>query len=62
MAVRELDDRANDEEERDRADDEAGEGSAHVGGVRGVCRLSMGMRISHGNVECARFVRPRARC
>jgi hypothetical protein len=46
MAVREPDDRAEDEEECDRADDEAGEGGSHIGATR-----SVRVRLRVGHVE-----------
>ena len=61
MPVRELDDAAEDEKESEGADDEAGERGCHIGATRGVRRLSVGMRVSHGEYRCA-FVRRRARC
>jgi len=48
MAVRKPDDCAEDEEECNRADDEAGEGGSHVGAMRSVRCAGVRMRVGHG--------------
>src|SRR3954447_7798080 len=56
MPVGEHHDRAEDEEEREGADDETGEGGAHVGAVghvRAGGPVRMRVRVSHGELSGA---------
>lgn len=53
MSIGEHHDRTEEKEERDGADDETGEGGAHVGAMRDVGArgpVGMCMRVSHGEV------------
>src|SRR5437763_997734 len=54
MAVGELHDGAEKQEQGDGADDEAGESSAHVGAMCGVRVMLARMRVGHGKFESRR--------